>query len=125
MIFSKVSIHFPGPKPFALFIALVLIISFSFSLAAQTRTDVIILSGKQIRGSMDRKGKIIGKAITLKHPAAVIRVDGGKDGFCITGTAIICSGEELIGTKLKPGTYSVFPNVPEGKDEDTVIIYLR
>ncbi|MBF0565683.1 MAG: hypothetical protein HQK89_10605 [Nitrospirae bacterium] len=115
-----------------LLLAAVVILSSPASIRAAERAqrhaqfiDAIVLSGTQIRATMNSRGRIASVAVTLKHPVTVIRVDGGKDGFCITGSAIICSSEELIGTTLAPGTYKVFPNVPEGKEVGKVTIYLR
>ncbi|MBF0609066.1 MAG: hypothetical protein SFH39_10570 [Candidatus Magnetobacterium sp. LHC-1] len=94
-------------------------------LATAMTLSAIELTGVQVRASEGRSGSVISKPVTLTRAATIIRIDGPKEGFCITGTATICSSSEIVGMTLEPGTYAVFPNVPAGKDREKVIIYLR
>ncbi|MBF0538376.1 MAG: hypothetical protein HQL03_09015 [Nitrospirae bacterium] len=87
--------------------------------------SAIEITGVQVRASEGHSGAIISKPVTLTRPATIVRIDGPKEGFCIMGAATICSSSEIIGTTLAPGTYTVFPNVPTGKDREKVVIYLR
>ncbi|MBF0344295.1 MAG: hypothetical protein HQL06_08700 [Nitrospirae bacterium] len=102
-----------------------IIISLTLLITTVVQTSAIEIKGVQIRASEGRSGSIISKPVVLTKAATIIRIDGPKEGFCITGTATICSSSEIIGMTLEPGTYSVFPNVPEGKNKEKVVIYLR
>ncbi|MBF0317902.1 MAG: hypothetical protein HQL04_06975 [Nitrospirae bacterium] len=96
-----------------------------FVFTTTVEISAIELIGVHIRASEGRSGSVISKPVTLTRAATIVRIDGPKEGFCITGTATICSSSEIIGMTLEPGTYTVFPNVPPGKDREKVVIYLR
>jgi hypothetical protein len=86
------------------------------------------LKGTQISGAPGRDAQIISSTVKLAKPAKVDRIEGGKEGLCIQSPAEapLCGmPSELIGKTLKPGNYTVYPNIPTGKDRATVTVYLK
>lgn len=86
------------------------------------------LQGTQIRGVPGRNAQLISTPVKLVKPAKVDRIDGGKEGLCIQSPAerpLCGSPSELIGKTLKPGSYTVYPNLPVGRDRASVTVYLK
>ena len=86
------------------------------------------LKGTQIKGTPGHDAQIISATVKLAKPAKVDRIEGGKQGLCIQSPAEqpLCGApSELIGKTLKPGSYTVYPNIPEGKERASVTVYLK
>ncbi|MEO5357592.1 MAG: hypothetical protein H7844_09885 [Nitrospirae bacterium YQR-1] len=88
------------------------------------------ITGIYIRGEAGISGKKISKPVKVTSPHLVIRVDGAPDGFCLerttkTGNEVLCTGTEITGKILQPGTYTVFPSPPADKRRETVSVYLQ
>ncbi len=86
-------------------------------------SEALELRGKQIRGVPGRNAQIVSTPVVLKAPAKVKRIEGGKEGLCIQGVKMMCgSVAELIGKTLQPGSYTVYPNLPQGVQEYSVTV---
>ncbi|MCE1226093.1 MAG: hypothetical protein LWW87_06335 [Geobacteraceae bacterium] len=86
------------------------------------------LKGTQIKGAPGRDAQIISATVKLAKSAKVDRIEGGKEGLCIQSPAEqpLCGApSELIGKTLKPGSYTVYPNIPEGKERASVTVHLK
>lgn len=95
-------------------------------LATAVVSEALELRGKQIRGVPGRNAQIISKAVELKKEAKIKRIEGGREGLCIDGGAMLCGTvAELTGKILKPGSYTVYPNLPKGVNEYSVTVVLE
>ncbi len=86
------------------------------------------LKGTQIKGIPGRDAQIISTPVKIVKPMKVDRIEGGKEGLCIQSPAEVplCGDpSELKGKTLKPGSYTIYPNIPTGKDRASVIVYLK
>lgn len=86
------------------------------------------LKGTQIKGTPARDAQIVSTPVKLTSPVKVERIEGGREGLCIQSPAEppLCGNHsELIGKTLNPGSYTVYPNIPAGKDQATVTVYLK
>jgi hypothetical protein len=86
------------------------------------------LKGTQIKGTPGHDAQIKSTPVKLTKAAKVDRIEGGKEGLCIQSPseAPLC-GEpsKLIGKTLKPGSYTVYPNIPNNKDQASVTVFLK
>jgi len=98
----------------------------SISLTAEAQT--VILSGRQIRGSIMHPAELISKEITLNRSYQVTNVETSGDGFWFerNGQAgeVIDSRVGAKGTILPAGTYRVFPTLRNGQNEASVKVTL-
>lgn len=108
-------------KMVALTVITSLMASVSFCYAIEIR-------GTQIRGNAGRNAEIKSSPVKLSKPAKIDRIEGGKEGLCIQSPAEapLCGmPDELRGMTLQPGSYTAYPNLPKGKDQYSVTVYLK
>jgi hypothetical protein len=108
-----------------IFLLLLIFLTLTLSEAA-----ALEIAGTYVRGEAGINGKKISKPVHIKSPHLVIRVDGAPDGFCLerksdAGDEVLCTGSEITGKILQPGTYTVFPSPPTDKHKETVSVYLQ
>lgn len=95
-------------------------------LAGAVVSEALELRGKQIRGVPGRNAQIVSAPVVLKAPAKIKKIEGGKEGLCIDGGRMLCgSVAELTGKTLQPGSYTVYPNLPNGVNEYGVTVFLE
>jgi hypothetical protein len=103
-----------------------MVVVFTFVVSAAFAQDLVI-KGTQIRGTGGKNGEIKSTPVKLAKDAKIVKVEGAPEGFCVfpAGDNAICGGNELIGRVLKAGSYTAYPNLPKGKDQMTVSIYVK
>lgn len=84
----------------------------------------LVASGSQTRGVPGRDAKLSGQAFTLPATATIGAVEGSGAGFWIEGQGGLVrnfgSNGEAVGFQVAAGTYWVYPNLAQGKDEASV-----
>ena len=99
----------------------------TISLPAQAQT--VVLTGRQIRGSVMSPAKLISEEVTLNRAYRVTSVETTGDGFWFERDGqpwkAIDARVRVKGTILPPGTYRVFPNLRNGQNEARVRVTLR
>lgn len=90
--------------------------------------------GEQIRGA-NKNAELICEAILITGEMKIVKIEGDNEGFWIESQSGVLqsfyldeSGKyypEAIGYILKPGKYTVYPNLSEGKNKATVKIFLE
>ncbi len=104
------------------------IITGSVLILSATWCFALELKGTQIKGVPGRDAQIISTPVKLVKPMKIDRIEGGRDGLCIQSPAEVplCGDpSELKDRILKPGSYTVYPNIPTGKDRASVTVYLK
>jgi hypothetical protein len=109
---------------------LLLVIFFSLS----NSYSQIQLYGEQIRGA-DKNAELISEPVLVTQEMKIVKIEGENNGFWIESLSGVLQSFYLdepgvffpnaIGYVLKPGKYSVYPNLSSGKDKATVKIYLE
>lgn len=86
----------------------------------------VTLRGSQTRGAPGRNAKLNSDPVTIKRPAVISSVEGGRVGFWIEGTRTINfnSPAEARGVSLPAGTYRVYPNLPRDVETYSVTVFL-
>jgi ribosomal protein L2 len=90
--------------------------------------SAIELKGTQIKGNAGRNAEIKSATVKLAKAAKITKIEGGKAGLCIESPAeapLCGEPKELIGKTLKPGNYTTYPNIPEGKESASVTVILK
>ncbi len=105
---------------------MVMVVVFAFAVSAAFAQDLVI-KGTQIRGTAGKNAEIKSIPVKLAKDVKIIKVEGAPEGFCVipAGSNSICGGKELIGRVLKAGSYTAYPNLPKGKDQMTVSVYVK
>jgi hypothetical protein len=103
-----------------------MVVVFAFVVSAAFAQDLVI-KGTQIRGTAGKNAEIKSTPVKLTKDVKIIKVEGAPEGFCVipAGSDPICGGNELIGKGLKAGSYTAYPNLPKGKDQMTVSVYVK
>lgn len=88
------------------------------------------ITGTYVRGEHGLNGEIISKSVYLSAPHVVLKVEGAPNGFCLTRESedseeVLCTGGQIIGKTLQPGTYTVFPAPPANKHKESVSVYTQ
>lgn len=86
------------------------------------------LKGTQIKGVPGRDAQIKSTTVKLTTSAKIVKIEGAPEGLCIQSPAeepLCGTVKELIGRKLKPGSYTTYPNIPNNKDQQSVTVYLQ
>ncbi len=95
-------------------------------------TQTIELSGKQTKRGQFAAAKLVSEPVELTSTATITKVKGApggfwinqKDGYKIKNIYKFWDSNKAIGKTLKKGTYTVYPNLPKGKEEASVVVYL-
>jgi len=93
-----------------------------------TWSDAMELKGTQIKGTPGHDAQIISTPVKLTKSAKVERIEGGKEGLCIQSPAeapLCGTPSELTGKTMKPGSYMVYPNIPNNKDRASVTVFIK
>ncbi|MBF0518889.1 MAG: hypothetical protein HQK92_04115 [Nitrospirae bacterium] len=103
---------------------------FIFLMFAVNQAASAEITGTYVRGEHGVKGKILSKPIYLSVPHVVLKVDGAPHGFCLIRESedseeVLCTGGQIIGKTLLPGTYTVFPAPPANKHKESVSVYTQ
>lgn len=104
----------------SMFVILAFVVSIAYA------ADLVI-KGTQIRGTASRNAEIKSTPLKLTKDAVITKVDGAPEGFCVVpaGGNLLCGGKELVGRTLKAGSYTAYPNLPKGKDQMTVSVFVK
>lgn len=97
-------------------------------LMSATVCSAIELKGTQIKGNAGRSAEIKSATVKLTKSAKITKIEGGKSGLCIQSPAeepLCGEPKELIGKTLKPGNYTTYPNIPEGRESASVTVHLK
>jgi hypothetical protein len=95
--------------------------------------EEIVLSGKQTKRGQRWSAKLESQSVVLSEGGTIASVEGARRGFWIERqgagdkqTVYKCwNSAEAVGQSLGPGTYTVYPNLPEGEEEEVVRVYLQ
>jgi hypothetical protein len=92
--------------------------------------EELVIRGTQIKGTGPMNdAKTVGNTLDLTRSARIVSVEGGRDGYCILPSTrdpiCVYAGETLVGRTLSAGSYSVRPNIPMNKDQESVTIHLK
>jgi len=92
------------------------------------------LYGEQIRGA-DKNAELVCESVLISSEMKIVKVEGDNNGFWIENQNGVLQSfylddsgtyfPEAIGFVLKPGKYSVYPNLSSGKSKATVKLYLE
>lgn len=89
------------------------------------------LSGSQTAGSPGSGAKLSSNPVTLAQPMTISAVSGSNAGFWIqSGSNTVAKFHQpndpgVVGTTLPPGTYTVYPNLPNGAKSATVTLSFK
>lgn len=110
------------------------LIFFLFFLFISSSYSQVQLYGEQLRGA-GKNAELISEAVLLTSEMKIVKVEGENEGFWIESqTGVVQSFyldesgtffPEAIGYVLKPGKYTVYPNLSSGINKATVRIYLE
>jgi len=110
-------------------LCLILFLSLPLLLFAET----VILSGIQTKGGHFFSSKLESDPINLPRTGKIIKIEGQHKGFWINKkkdyrverTYRYSKSSEAKNKTLKPGTYTVYPNLPKGASEARVKVYVE
>ncbi|MDO9510603.1 MAG: hypothetical protein Q7J34_02485 [Bacteroidales bacterium] len=107
-----------------LLITLIFVAFAGFGLQAQT----VKISGEQTRGH-GSNAKLSSVAVTINKTMSIDKVEGNCAGFWIQQGSVITHKfydvTSPIGTTLKAGTYTIYPNIKDKQNSANVTITLK
>lgn len=103
----------------------VLFVAFAgFGLQAQT----VKISGEQSRGN-GSNAKLTSVAVTINKTMKIDKIEGNCAGFWIQQGSVIThkfyDNTSPVGTTLKAGTYTIYPNLKDKQNKADVTITLK
>lgn len=84
--------------------------------ATPALAGTIVAHGTQTAGVAGRNASLDGKAVTLPGGCRITSVSGDNAGFWTQGTEkkVFYAQTDAVGTIMKAGTYTVYPNLKQG-----------
>jgi len=96
--------------------------------AIACQAEELVIKGTQIKGTPGRNAEIISKSVKVSKTVKIVKIEGAPEGLCIESPAeapLCGTVAELTGKRLKPGSYTAYPNIPIKKERQSVTIYLK
>lgn len=88
----------------------------------------VTISGEQIKATSKTHTQLISNTIKIKTSMKIVKVEGNCTAFWIQKTNITIHKfnklEKCIGIILKPGKYTIYPELKSGQDTATIKITL-
>jgi hypothetical protein len=105
---------------------------FCFCFCLAEDDTMVVLFGKQTKRGQRWSAKLESSEVTLEKAAAIVKVEGARTGFWVNQKQgyrnetvyKFWNAKAAVGKRLNPGTYTVYPNLPAGEDEEIVKVYL-
>lgn len=105
-----------------------IIISLSILINTNLFSQEITISGEQIKATPDKETQLISNTIKIKTSMKIDRVEGNCTAFWIQKTNITIHKfnklEKCIGIILKPGKYTIYPELKAGQQKAKIKIVL-
>lgn len=107
----------------------ILLIIGLFAIAALVSAQNVTLSGTQTRGSAGKNAELKSNPVKITKTMKITAVSGECEGFWIVKDNIkvhtFWDNKKPVGTKLKPGTYYVYPNLKKNLNTGSVTLSLQ
>lgn len=107
----------------------ILITVFILSVSILQEPDIITIKGEQTKSLADTNTSLICKTLKLTHSVKIIKAEGNCDGYWIQKGNITIHNfkkpERSIGTVLKPGSYTVYPELKPRQNKASIKLTLE
>ncbi|PLX13909.1 MAG: hypothetical protein C0598_02570 [Marinilabiliales bacterium] len=108
---------------------LALITVFIFTISILQNPEIITVTGEQTKSKVDTNTSLVCKTLKLSKSLKIIKAEGNCDGFWIQKGNITIHNfkkmERSIGTVLKPGSYTVYPELKPRHNKASITITLK
>jgi len=106
-----------------------IILTLSVLVNLNLSSQEVSISGEQIKSGPEYKTQLISETIKLEISMVISKVEGNCNAFWIQKTNITIHKfnklEKCIGTILKPGKYTIYPELKTGQKKAEIKIILK
>lgn len=102
---------------------------FIFAITILQEPEIITIKGEQTKSVADTNTSLVCKTLKLSHSVKITKAEGNCNGFWIQKGNITIHNfkraERSIGTVLKPGSYTVYPELKPRQYKASITLTLK